>query len=902
MISNLNLSMNDLQKRFYYLQSIFLSILFITSNLICFAQNDKEIIVEVSDFSNNPLEGALVAIETKDSVGLQFAFADYKGMVGINVKWKKDLYLKISAPEFKSVKFLLPENQTDFKVILEPYLKSLPGITIKGRKRPHIISRGDSLLYSVKDFETNADRTIGDILQKLPGIEINNNGSISFRGKTIGSLKIDGDDLLGGRYGIATSSIPASMVDSIQVIDHDQPIRVLQGIEEGQQTAINLVLKPKARLIWTNVAEVKAGLPLNYSANVSNMAFKPSFKTLNILSAEKNGKDYNDEANSLAAPFLKPWIELNNSQTILNDNRISFPQLPKLRWLYNQGYMANLNNLIKIKPEHSLNLSAGFVYQNDEESLKEKSKYFLPSDTVSISNERDNKQTGKKYFLGIRNTINSKKTYLNNQFSSEGSVMSNHGKTIDNADDFSISQKFKRFLISNDLSNIRIIKNSFIAEISSLVSFENNPEQMNISPGVLSNIINNNQPYSQAEQLIQTSKFYTSNSLGIKMTGKNLFQKYNIGFNFLNQSLSSNLSTLDKNNAVLNMTENNGRYCNFKPFIYSEWSLRYEKQTLELNLLTSLPFIKYNELSLISPLRKAKIQLNPQLSFRTQVGKENKFDLSISVDNRYATIFDVYRGSILLDYLTLTSQDLLLENTISKNVSTRFDFQKSLKIFFANFGIKFSEMNHHSIYKKSINENIFVIKSVPFEYSSQHLAYFTGFSKYIFSIRTNLEFAYNGAFSKTLQYQNEDIFPVQNLENSFKGRVQKRFGKIAELNYKISFMQFISKFSDKVSVKKNSFKEWNHTLSINFTPNKKWLLNFDIQNKKSIQDNTISSLFADTRVRYTFEKIGLDVNFGINNITGQKMFEQLYYTNNAFSSTTIALRPRTFYMSTYFNF
>jgi hypothetical protein len=235
-------------------------------------------------------------------------------------------------------------------------------------------------------------------------------------------------------------------------------------------------------------------------------------------------------------------------------------------------------------------------------------------------------------------------------------------------------------------------------------------------------------------------------------------------------------------------------------------------------------------------------------------------------------------------------------------IGARFDFQKSLKIFFANFGMRYTETNNKWIHKDSISEKVSIIKAIPLENKSQNFSYFTGFSKYLFFIRTNFELSYNGSLSKRLQYENEAFFPVKNTENTFKGRLQKSFSKIAELAYNISFNKVTSKYVYKTETKTNSYKEWNHAISLNITPTDNWLLNFSLENKTIIKNNPISAVFADAKVRYRLEKLRLDINMGIFNITGQQKFDEFYFDQYIFYKTSINLRPRTFYISTYFNF
>lgn len=881
-------------------------VVFIFNSILCDAQNIRELKIVVADSSNNPINGAFVTIENKIGTGLKFTRTDSNGKVSLTLENEEGLFLKVTAPEFESYRIPLSENQNQYRIVLHALIQTLPEVKVKGRKGPHIVSKGDSLFYTVKDFESRADRTIGDILVKIPGIEVKSDGSISFRGKMIGSLYIDGDDLLGQRYGLATNTIQSSMVDSIQVIDNDQHIKVLQGIEEGKSPSINLVLKPKARTLWTNVAEVKAGTPSQFAGKLTNMALRPSFKTLNILTGNNLGKDLNEDFKLLTASSAKPWEEFNNSQNILNDNKISFSELPISRWLFNKGIMGSFNTLIKLRPDHSLSVNAGYMYQEDNENFSEQSTYFLPNDTISIVNINHNVHSDAQLFAGIKSAINNNRKFLNNEFQIQGNKISNTGMTKSNSGQYSIWQRFSGINISNRLSGIQLIRKRFITEISSAVQYENNPEQMHITPGTLYDVLNAGNPYFQSNQKIEFQKLYTSNSFGIKLNSNHLYQKYNVGFSYLKQWLESGLNLLDENHnseSPGNNYNDRGNFQYFSPFIYSEWNLEFDRKTLSGSILSAIPVFQFDDDLINTNLNQSRVQFTPTLSFRTKVGKENKFNLTAGLNNSNNDIYSLYRGSVLKDYRTVSSQSLPLDNSVEKNISGRFDFQKSLKIFFANIGARYSVINSHWIYKSAVSENISVMEAIPFENKRQNLSYFAGFSKYLFFLRTNIEFAYNGLYSKGIQLQNEVAFPVNSYHNTFDGGLQKKFGKVAEIFYKISYSEFYSKYSIKSILRNNSITEWNHSVKINITPKNKWLLHVEFLDQNLKQNNSNSSfLFVDAKARYTIEKLRLDINFGITNITDQKKIENLVLTENILSSSVINLRPRTFYISTYFNF
>jgi hypothetical protein len=127
------------------------------------------------------------------------------------------------------VRFDVPLNFT-----LTAAVNELKEVVVKS-KRPFLKVNGDTLSYKVAEFASPHDRTIGQVIKKLPGISVAANGTISYNNKAISALYIDGDNLLDDKYSIAANSIPQTAVNQVQVLQNNQPIRVLQnkGAQRG---------------------------------------------------------------------------------------------------------------------------------------------------------------------------------------------------------------------------------------------------------------------------------------------------------------------------------------------------------------------------------------------------------------------------------------------------------------------------------------------------------------------------------------------------------------------------------------------------------------------------------------------------------------------------------------------
>src|SRR5690606_17251597 len=108
---------------------------------------------------------------------------------------------KVVPNQNQILNFELSETDIELK---EVQVKALP-----------IHQKGDTIHYAVNAFKDQKDRSISDVLKKLPGIEVEANGRILYQGSPIQKYYIEGLDLLGGKYHLANENLPADAVSGI---------------------------------------------------------------------------------------------------------------------------------------------------------------------------------------------------------------------------------------------------------------------------------------------------------------------------------------------------------------------------------------------------------------------------------------------------------------------------------------------------------------------------------------------------------------------------------------------------------------------------------------------------------------------------------------------------------------
>ena len=158
---------------------------------------------------------------------LGFADTDAKGRYRLEFTTKADsvTVTALGLAIGNQVKVVANRSQRlDFRV--KEQTVQLKEVSVRSQK---IRQNGDTLNYLVGAYQQQGDRVIGDVLRRMPGIEVSQSGGIKFNGKSISKFYVEDMDLLQGRYGLATNNINAQDVATVQVLENHQPVKALQG-------------------------------------------------------------------------------------------------------------------------------------------------------------------------------------------------------------------------------------------------------------------------------------------------------------------------------------------------------------------------------------------------------------------------------------------------------------------------------------------------------------------------------------------------------------------------------------------------------------------------------------------------------------------------------------------------
>lgn len=267
---------------------ILFAFLFLAGNGRLFAQQ-LTLTGTVRDTLQQPLDVANVVVINQENQALDgFGITDDNGRFSIKVKANSNYTLKVSYLGFVTKELSLQTKEDDMvqDVVLEPQIANLEGVEVV--YDIPISIKGDTIVYDTDSFVSGTERKLADVLSKLPGIEVNDQGEIKVEGKKVSKVMVEGEDFFDGDSKLASKNIPANALDKVEVLRNYSEVSQLSGVTNNQDNiALNIKLKEGKKKFWFGEITGGAGLDGRYVAHPKLFYYSPEF-SLNVLTDLNN--------------------------------------------------------------------------------------------------------------------------------------------------------------------------------------------------------------------------------------------------------------------------------------------------------------------------------------------------------------------------------------------------------------------------------------------------------------------------------------------------------------------------------------------------------------------------------------------------------------------------------------
>lgn len=889
---------------------------------LSFAQ--KTVSGKITDEDGVAIPSASVTIEEpgKDAI-LAYAITNSKGEYKVTfTSAESNVDLKVKAFNQRPLTKQINNSDQTVNFKMEGEATEIKEVKLKTKM---ITARGDTISYDLKAFDSKSDRTLADVMKKIPGIEVNTDGTILYQGNAINKFYVNGKDLMEGGYGTINNSLPKDAVQKVEVLENHQPVKILQDKVPSDQAAINIKLKNSVTM--TGRGEVGlGGSPLLWNVKLTPMFFGQKSQWVVNYKTNNVGEQVENEGNILAFGNRFEGRRINASQNDwLNVENASTPNLPVKRYLMNSVHYVSANYLTNIDKKKEWELKANANYTNNavERESYSKTDYFAttdePASTVTqniFNNFYTDKAKGELIF-----TKNAKKGFFKNTTSFSQYWNADRGivdrtSTLENSNrhgEEAVESPTTSF--QNSLSTIVPWKEKMV-NVLSYISYQTDRQTLEVSPASYLQIPGFYTPSTTglATQSMRLKTFEANHSANIGFSTKGWTFTPEIGFNFKSTNLVSDLSNVlagtisTPSNTPISAYSNDLTYTTATP--YGSVGVNYKNDSWMI--YANFP-VNSNNIKAEDPTRSVskdvnKVTFEPNIFAQYTFASFWKASVNANINNNFGEVNTAYSGFLMTSPNGINAMDASnpIPQNNTKSAGTRIEYRNPLNNLFFNVNYRFSDAKRNLVSSPIRNNAGYTI--MQYIEQDNHVlnnGYSTEVGKYFPKFKTNASVSYSNNTSKSDAYQNGFAYTSRNTAQSYGFKFNNTYFSWMSIdyNFKISRTKQVSKSNTPQLNNENSRSGFNHNLGVFFYPIENHTIGFNWdQVNTSAADQKYNNGFYDLSYQFTWAKKKIDFELKWMNIANKKVFETYDINPQSISYTRIQLRPSQVMFTVKFNF
>lgn len=262
-----------------------------------FSQKNKLSGILTAGSEKTPIYNSVVALLTPvDSVLYQFTRSDKAGKFSLNNVKPGNYIVMTSHSQYADYLDEITVSTTDKDlgaIALMSKMELLKEVIIKTGS---IKIKGDTTSYRASDFKVDANANVEELLKKLPGIQVDKNGTIKAMGETVERVLVDGEEFFGDDPGMAVKNLRADAIKEVQVFDKKSDQAEFTGIDDGDsKKTINLRLKEDKKKGYfgkiDGANQPATDADSRYNSNIMVSSFKGKRKLSAFLLNGNTGQD-----------------------------------------------------------------------------------------------------------------------------------------------------------------------------------------------------------------------------------------------------------------------------------------------------------------------------------------------------------------------------------------------------------------------------------------------------------------------------------------------------------------------------------------------------------------------------------------------------------------------------------
>jgi len=264
----------------------------------------------------------------------------------------------------------------DKKQLDEIYIKVPKAVTVNK----------DTTKYNVQHFMSPEDRSLESVIRKMPGMDVNKDGTIFFKGKKISKVLLEGDDLTGEGYKVITKNLKPEFIEEVQAQEHYIEDDLLKGIINSDDIVLNLKVKnKKAKKI---IGSVDAGLGIiNRRMLSTNLV---SFIDKTKAFAFANHTNLNGETNSNVLDLADENRKFTGNNQIIRHGIGTYNPFDATLYTINNTTQGSLNAITRLTDDFKVHYSLFYSWSKLLGQTSMQNTYFIPNSIYTEDNDTRN--------------------------------------------------------------------------------------------------------------------------------------------------------------------------------------------------------------------------------------------------------------------------------------------------------------------------------------------------------------------------------------------------------------------------------------------------------------------------------------------------------------------------------
>ncbi len=808
--------------------------------------------------SNEPLTGASVIVKGADGKIKKYATSKGDGGFAMSLPSVAGCRLEVSMMSFAKQSIPLDSVSFPITVQLEPGTTLLKEVTVKADR---IREQGDTITYNVGSFAQQQDRSIGDVLKRMPGINVEQSGKIQYQGEDINKFYIEGSDLLGGKYGIATNGISHEDVGAVEVMENHQPMQVLSGISFSDKAAINLKLKNKAKATWSFHGDAGGGYSWQpagaiWDGELFAMAVMPNFQNITTFKTNNIGEDLSAQATDFFASRrgtdLSRYVGLSLP---------GVPNLSRKRTLFNRSALVSTNALWKLgRGEFKAQIDYSFNRITAEAANV--TTYFLNDGNRVVTEDRNGVDRTHSLSGKFIYELNQKTAFINNTLKTNidwDDVQLGVTGSLPNDQTASLPD----YYVGNDFKIIKRFNGKHLVTFISKNEWESLPQTLSVS-------IND----GTMRQHVKDNAFYTHESAAYAFSVKGITISLEGGVKGYFRSLNTELPDMPEEIPGETTNVLNTNYFT----VYATPKFEYWVKRVNFTLNAPVSFAHYTFDKALA--NRSEAYFSPSLSMNWK--PNNRFEMSVSggTGRSPMDLNMIQPGYVMTNYRSFQRGVDDFYNSSSQRVSGRLSYKHTRRGLFANAFVMQSWSHNPYTLAQQLYGDYVVYSYTSAKSDGQMLMASGNIGKTLDFMRGSANI--NGSFSRNESHLISENSSVNSVGTSWSAGAKINGLPLRWLSFDYRFELASSRMSMN-GINASWLGNMENELLLNIMPHRKWEWHISGEHYRNelTADQFRNVFLLDTKVIYKLNK-RLELSASLSNIFNQRTYN--YTTYNQLTS------------------